>query len=142
MFVDHLTDCERDLCSATQRIALAGHGSLDADEVALGGSEELLALAGALSGEIRVTADHEALTGEFGCGDARHVALIEQRELQGASFHQPLDRRCAQRGDPVQAGRLDVRGDPRLGDHAAVAEQDDMVQVEALLKPSFRPLLW
>ena len=49
-------------------------------------------------------------------------------------FEQLLDRRGAQRGDPVEPGGLDVFGDARLGDHAAVADQDDMVEAEALLE--------
>ena len=93
-----------------------------------------LPLAGALGGKIGVAADDQTLAGEVGCGDAGHVALVEQRELQGAALQQRLDRRRAQRGDPVEAGGLDVFGDARLGDHAAVADQDHMVEVEALLE--------
>ena len=43
---------------------------------------------------------------------------------QRAAFQQCLDRRCAQCSDPVEACRLDVLGDARLGDHAAVAHQE------------------
>ena len=134
MLVDHLADRERDLGGATQRIALARHGCLDAGKITLGGGEQVLALAGALGGEIGVAADHQALAGEVGRGDGGHIALIEQRELQHAAFHQFPDRGRAQRGDPVEACRLDVLGDARLGDHAAVADQDDVVEVEALLE--------
>ena len=134
VLVDHRADRERDLGGAAQRIALAGDGGLDAGEIALGGGEQVFPLAGALGGEIGVAADHQPLAGEIGCGDAGHVALVEQRELQGAAFQQRLDRRRAQRGDPVQAGGLDVVGDARLGDHAAIADQDDMVEVKALLE--------
>ena len=88
MFVDHLADRKRDLGGAAQRIALACHGGLDAGEVTLSGGKEFFALAGTLGGEIGVAADHEALIGEFGRGDGGHVALIEQRELQGTAFHQ------------------------------------------------------
>ena len=134
VLVEHRADRERDLGRAAQRIALAGDRGLDAGEVALGGGEQVLALAGALGGEIGVAADDQALAGEVGRGDAGHVALVEQRELQRAALQQRLDRRGAQRGDPVEAGALDVLGDARLGDHAAVADQDDMVEVEALLE--------
>jgi hypothetical protein len=54
--------------------------------------------------------------------------------LQGAAVEQRLDRRGAQRGDPVQAGGLDVLGDARLGDHAAVADQHDMAEAEAMFE--------
>ena len=50
-----------------------------------GGGEQVLALAGALGGEIAVAANHLALVGEGGCDDARHGTLIEQRELQGTT---------------------------------------------------------
>ena len=49
-------------------------------------------------------------------------------------MQQRLDRRRAQRGDPVQACRLDVVGDARLSDHAAIADQHHVVEVEALLQ--------
>ena len=32
------------------------------------------------------------------------------------------------------SGRFDVLGDARLGDHAAIAHQDHMIQLEALLE--------
>ena len=93
-----------------------------------------LPLAGALGGKIGVAADDQPLAGKIGCGNAGHVALVEQRELQGAGLQQRLDRRRAQGSDPVQAGGLDIVGDARLGDHAAIADQDHMVEVEALLE--------
>ena len=103
--VDHCADRQRDLGSSAQRIALAGDGGLDAGEIALGGSEKVLALAGALGGEIGVAADHQTLIGKVGGGDAGDVALVEQRELQRAALQQPLDRRRAQRSDPVETAR-------------------------------------
>ena len=83
--VDHRADRERDFGGAAQRVALAGDGGLDASEVALGGGEQILALAGALSGEIGIATDDQALAGEVGRGDAGHVALVEQRELDRAT---------------------------------------------------------
>jgi hypothetical protein len=67
-------------------------------------------------------------------GDARHVALVEQRELQGAAVQHVLDRRSAQCGDPVQTCGSDVLGDARLSDHAAIADQHHMAEAEALLE--------
>ncbi len=105
VLLDHGADRERDFGGAAQRIALARDGGLDAGEVAFGGRQQFLALAGALGGEIGVAADNQPLAGEVGAGDAGHVALVEQRELQGAALDQLLDRRGAQRGDPVKPGR-------------------------------------
>ena len=95
---------------------------------------QILALARALGGERAVAADDQPLAGEVGRGDAGHVAVIEQRHLQCAAVEQRLDCRGAQGGDPVEPGRLDVLADPRLGDHAAVTDQDDVVETEALLQ--------
>jgi len=114
--------------------ALAGHGGGDAGEVALGGGEQILALARALGGERAVAADDQPLARELGRGDGGHIAVIKQRHLQGATVEQRLDRRGAQGGNPVEPGRLDILADPRLGDHAAVANQDDVVESEALLQ--------
>ena len=119
---------------APQRLALAGHGGGDAGEVALGGGEQILALAGALAGEGAVAADDEPLARELGRGNAGHVAVIKQRHLRGAAVEQCLDGRGAQGGNPVEPGRFEIFGDARLGDHAAVANQDDMVESEALLQ--------
>src|SRR5208283_6202550 len=60
------------------------------------GGQQILALAAALCGEIGVAADHQAFAGKVGGGDAGHVALVEQRELQRAALQQRLDRRRAQ----------------------------------------------
>jgi hypothetical protein len=45
-----------------------------------------------------------------------------------------LDRRRPECGDPVEAGGADILADARLGDHAAIADQHHMVEVEALLE--------
>ena len=64
--------------------------------------------------------------------DLRHVALDEQRGLQGAALgRERLDRRGAQRGDPVEAGGREIGVDARLGGHAAVADEHDALQPEA-----------
>ena len=134
VLLDHGTDSERDLRGPAQRLSLAHDGSLDAGEVAFGGRQQFLALAGALGSEIGIAADNQPLIGEVGAGDGGHVALVEQRELQGAALDQLLDRWGAQRGDPVEPGGLDIFGETRLGDHAAVADQHDVIEREPLLE--------
>jgi hypothetical protein len=67
-------------------------------------------------------------------GDGGHIALIKQCELQRPAVQQLLDGRGTQRRDPVQACGFKVLGDARLGDHAAVADQHDAIEVEALLQ--------
>jgi hypothetical protein len=80
---------------ATQRIALAPDSDLDPAEIFLGCRQQFFALAGAFGSKLGVTADDQPFAREVvGC-DARHIALVEQRELQGAAVHQFLDRRGA-----------------------------------------------
>jgi hypothetical protein len=125
------TDGKADFSGAAQRLALAGHGRGDARQVALGGGEQVLTLAGALGSERVVAADNQALAGEIGRGNGRHVALVEQRHLQRAGLAQRLDRRGPQGGDPIEPGRAEVLADPGLGDHAAVPDQHDVIKTKA-----------
>jgi hypothetical protein len=76
VLVEHGADLEADFSFAAQRLALASHGGGDAREVALGGGEQILALAGALAGECAVAADDQPLARELGRGDAGHVAVL------------------------------------------------------------------
>src|ERR1700734_2011086 len=65
-------------------------------------------------------------------GDLGHVALIEQGELQWSALCGKLaDSGRAQRSDPVQASKFDIGFKPRVGDHAAIADQHDAAEVEA-----------
>jgi hypothetical protein len=132
--VEHRADRERDFGGAAQRIAPAADPGLDRGEILLRRGQQLLALAAALGGEIGIAAHHQPLAGKLRRGDAGHVAGVEQRQLQGAAVEQVLDRRRAQRSDPVQAGGFDVLGDARLRNHAAVADQHDMAEAEAPLE--------
>ena len=130
--IDDGADLEGDLVRAAERIALFLGHCADLDERFLGRLEKFGALARALGRELRVAADDEALAGIVVRDDLGHVALVEQRELQGAALgREGLDRRGAQRGDPVEAGGLKVGVDARLGDHAAVADEHDALQPKA-----------
>ena len=81
--IDDGADLEGDLVLAAERIALSLGHRADLDERLLGRLEEFGALARALGRELRVAADDEALAGIVVRDDLRHVALVEQRELQG-----------------------------------------------------------
>src|SRR5260370_12461329 len=59
------------------------------------------------------------------------MAIVEQRHLEGAAFEESADRGGAECGDPVEPSRLEVREYAGFGDHAAVADQHDMVEAEA-----------
>ena len=130
--VDHGADPEADLVLAVERIALSLGRRADLGQrfsVASMSSARLRARSAASSG-LRQTI--ETLAGIVVGGDLRHVALVEQRQLQGAALgRQSLDGRGAQRGDPVEAGWLEVGVDARLGDHAAIADQHDAFEPKA-----------
>jgi hypothetical protein len=83
------TDGEPDFGAARERAPLDTRGDLF--EGALGGLQELLALAGALSGHARVAADVEPLVGVVARGDLGQVLLVEQRALERAVLDQPLE---------------------------------------------------
>jgi len=126
--------CLADLAFAAERLLGATHGVLDGGEVALGCGEQVLALAPPRHGEIGIAAHDEALARIVVGGDAGEIALIEQRELEGAGIEQGADLRGAQRANPVEPGQLDVRLDARLGDHAAIADQHHVGQFEPPLE--------
>src|SRR5262249_45502674 len=116
-------------------LSLSHDARLNVLEVLLGRIEQLVALALAFLGKGGVLADDEALAWEVRAFDLGEIALIEQRELQGATFGgELLDGRRAQCGDPVEPGRLEVAFDARLGDHPAVADHDDTFEPEALFE--------
>ena len=65
-------------------------------ELFLGRGDELAALARALGRQFRVATDDEPLAGVVVGGDFRHVALVEERELQRSALGgQSLDGRSA-----------------------------------------------
>jgi hypothetical protein len=114
----------------------AHDGLLDAAQVAFGGGQQILAFAGAFFGQERVAADDQALAGELlGSRDLGEIALIEERELQGAvRGGQRPDLRGTQAGDPVEPGRLEIIADAGAGDHAAIPDQHHPIQLKALLE--------
>jgi hypothetical protein len=66
MLVDHAADGQRDVRGATQRLALARGGQSDTREIAFGGRQQFLALAGALGGKIAIAANDQTLGYQFG----------------------------------------------------------------------------
>ena len=111
----------------------AGDGGRDGGEIVFGGGQKVQPFAGALAGEIAIAAHDEALARIVGRRNGRHVALIEQRHLQGPAFREHPDGGGAQRRDPVEAGRRDLGVEARLRDHPAVADQHHAREREAAL---------
>ena len=129
----HRADRLADRRRAAQRLARPLDARLDAAQVLLGRLQQLLPLARPLGGQERVLADHQAFARIVGAGDLGHVTLVEQRRLQRPALGgQRLDRRGAQSGDPIQAGRAQRLLDARAGEQAAVAHHDHTLQVEPL----------
>src|SRR5258708_35371272 len=63
------------------------------------------------------------------------VALVEERQLQRTALHQGLNLNILERRDPLQALLwLEVVADARRGEHAAIADQNDLLQAETLPK--------
>ena len=127
-------DLERDFGRPAQRLMPAFDRPLDRGERLLGRRQQRLAFAAAFAGEVRIAADDQPLVRIIGRRDRRHVALVEQIELQGAALGQRLDRRRPQAGDPVEPGRLQLVVDAGLRDHAAVADQHHVLEGEAPLQ--------
>ena len=129
---DDLAHPRPDLVLARQAALLAPGRRGNGFEQRLGGLEQRLALAGALLGQQRIAAHHQTLPGVGVARDLHQVLLVEQRQLHRARFDQRTDRRPAQRAHPVQARRLELFADPRLGQHPPVADQHHRREPEAL----------
>ena len=132
--VDDGADGHTDLRRAAQGLSLASDRGRDLGQIALGGFEQVLALAGALARQLGVATNNQPLARKLGRRHRRDVAFVEQRHLQISAADQALQRRRAQGGDPVETGGAQILVDARLRDHAAIADQHDMVESEALLQ--------
>src|SRR4051794_41890315 len=91
--VQHRPGGEPDVGLAAQGLALAGDGPGDPGEVALGGAQQVLAFARPLAGKLRIAADDQALAGIVRRGDRRHVALVDERQLQLSALDEAADGR-------------------------------------------------
>jgi hypothetical protein len=114
--VDDATDRERNLVRAAQRLLGAPHVRRDGVQLLLGSVEQFAALARPLLCEQRIAADHEALARIVGRGDLGKVALIRQRELDGAHLDQAADRRHPQGGIRSSPAGLTVSSSGAAGD--------------------------
>lgn len=90
--------------------------------------------AGTLLGDVRVAADDQALAGKGIRADLGERALVEERELELPFAGQALHLLGLEGGDPAEAVLAECL-DPGLGDHAAVADEDDPLDPEALPEP-------
>ena len=133
VLVDDASGARPDLAGVgvAEAAARPGGHRLDLVEFGLGLGQQLAAFTGPFGGDRGVTADNEALTREQRRTDLGQVCLIKQRLLQVARGHQRTDLLRLQRADEVDA--LLFEGDRvRLGDHAAVTDEHDLLDPEAL----------
>ena len=99
---------------------------------ALGRVQQFRPLAAALGRDQRVVADQQALAGEVRRRHAGESVPVEQAGLDHLPVGQLADGVVAQGGDPVEAGRLQVRVDARLADHAAIPDHGHLIQAVAV----------
>jgi hypothetical protein len=125
---------ECDLILAAQRSFLAPNTGLNVEQFPLRGIEQIAPFARALVGKQRVATGNQALAGIVGRSDLGEIALVKERKLNGASLGEAADRRRAQGRDEVETGRFDGLLDASLGDHAAIADQNHALELEALLE--------
>ena len=85
---------------------------------------------GAGRGQALVAAGDQTLTRILRMQDLEQVDVVEAPRLQPPRADQLLDRGALQRGDPVDAAELAQLVDPRLGDHAAVADDGQALETE------------
>jgi hypothetical protein len=134
VFVDDAADRERNLVLAAQRLFGAMNAGRNGGEFLFGSDQQVFALAGALVRQQRIAAGDEALARIIRRRDGGEIALVKQGQLQAAGLCEAADRWRPQRGDPVEPGGLEDLLDPRLGDHAAIADQHDALQRKPLLE--------
>lgn len=62
--------------------------------------------------------------------DFGQIAFVEQRGLQLAASHEILDLRRPQAGDPIEPSRLQILGNAGTRDHATVADEHHVGELE------------
>jgi hypothetical protein len=77
---------------------------------------------------------NQAFAGKLRRGDLDRIALVDERELEGAGIEQGADLRGSERGDPVEPGRSQLVANAGRGDHPAVPDQHHPRQAKALLE--------
>jgi len=97
VFVEHGADGHANLRRAKYGLGFARDRGGDPGQIALGGFEQVLALAGALARQIGVATNNQPLTGKLRRRHRRQIAVVEQRHLQIAAADEALQRGRARR---------------------------------------------
>ena len=116
----------------------AGCGG-DLGEDGFSGAQQLFAFSRALLAKARIEAHQQPLAGKLGTDDFRYLVGLQ---FAGAKlsidfavfliFEQLADVGVAKRRDPIQCDRQQILANACRGNHAAVADQRYVVNVEAL----------
>jgi len=129
--VNHLAHPDPDLGGAFE--PALGDRFHDRSQLELGRGKQVLALAPAFFCQTNVLADHQSLSRIGRIGDLGQVLLVEERKLQVAAQDQGLNLGAAQARDPGQTLDLPQRLDAGRCQHAAVAHQDQLAELEVPL---------
>ena len=88
VLADDLADPFTDPVGSLETVLLAPCGCGNGFKKNLSGLEQFLALAGAVLGQQRIAADHQALPGAGVTGDLHEVPLVKERHLHLTILHQ------------------------------------------------------
>src|SRR5580658_7883206 len=131
--VENLARAQSDVLLAAQGPSgtLCGGGNLF--QLLLGSGQQSGSLAGTLFCQQWIEAGDESLAGKIGMSDLDQIRLVEKRHLQPPIAGQLLNLSGAQSGDPFDAVRKgQVLADAGAGDHAAVSDEHNLPEAEAL----------
>ena len=139
VFAKYGAGLQTDFARAPQGRAGAFGASFDAGKVRFCGGQQFLAFTAPLHGQGLVAADDQSLAGVIRRDDLRHIAFVEESELQGAVVRrQGLDGRRPERRQPIEFGGRQVLLDPGRRDHTPAADERHARQAETLFQ--FRDL--
>ena len=118
---------------------MAAGGGGDLGEDGFSGAQQLFAFLRPFLAKARIEAHQQPLAGKLGTDDFRHLVRLQ---FAGAKFgigftvflifEQLADVGVSKRRDPIQCDRQQILADARRGNHATVADQRYVVNVEAL----------
>jgi hypothetical protein len=123
--IDHATHFDAEGRVVERRLGAPGGLRGELRERAFGRDEQLLPFPAPFLREQRIETGNETFAGILGRGDLGEVLLIKQGELERPALDQRADGRAPQGGNPPNPGMGAQVPELRLGEHAAIADQDE-----------------
>src|SRR5688572_8160819 len=131
--VENLASADADVLLAAERTFGALGGDRNLLQLFFGGGQQIRSFARALFRQQGIEASNQTFARKGWMTDLDQVRLIEQGHLQLTIFGQSLDLAGAQSGNPLDTVRSgQVLADACAGDHAAVADQNHILETESL----------